>query len=937
MFHPVLGQLIKRFALAGNATSTDLDRWADDDGREASLVILACGTNEMRLARALCEDAAHRSQKAEARQWDEFFSTMIRLPQILEHHQAMHAEYIETEVPGFRYVDQSVIVDDGPPTRLSEWIRADGGNRAIGVNYVVADYGVGKSSFCLNYVKHAMPDTGRRGAVPLLFNLIDMSGRSITDFVETRLRKDYGLELSFEHFADLCRLGVFVPVFDAFDQMVHDDQEGSLRIEENHRDLMELRSSVSPMFVTCRLDFFERHVRRLRTDCETGASAAFGVAALRRFDDGDVKDALGERTELAALLADPANQAVLGGIHQRPLMLQVIVRHAPRFEGLVAKHREVFALGTHDNAQALTEYAVFDLIYEDWLNTPFVRLIDQEEANLLLRTIAAQMQLDGMNKPLPLATLKRSQRDPAVFDSELSTRGILEDLRRLPLLNPTMLRREEPRVAFRFNAYLEFLTARFVTEDLSSGHNHGRELVQQKPLTWETRQMIAPNLRVDEHGDVMRKLVERTTGLAFFDVRFEGSNAVTLILDCAQHARIPPRERELWQNLLASLELAGVQLRRLDARDADLTGIDLSDADVRDADFSFAALRDASLSGAELEGASFREAGTVCAAVFASQPDEASHRWRLVAGTERGWIFVWDSTSPRPTRGQPHRDKITALCTSGSDSRTLSLSLDRLLVVSDADKPEVTLSYPLGLGGLQAMAMAPTGEIIVGGDSGTLIVWARPGQESYRLTCPMSRRPAAVSALAFDDHEDCLYAGTSEGGVVAFPHWRDGQAGTVWGPRAGGAVQALVAMPDASLLAVVHGHGAFVRRGRSAAPERLGDGTSVVSACYARGVDVIVWHDGRSVWRQSREPGSPAARIARLSADLGDALLSCSADGELVAAGGTQIVVWQDGNEGFERIRTKSMRMNCAGMILRGCSGLTLVQEKFLVSRGARL
>ena len=926
-YDTVLGQVFVRLAFVDEITSGDVDAWVAGDPLDARLRLVVRDEQDAASAELLRQRAASLGRPTDVQVWNEFFAGMLRLAQIEEHYRVVAEEYYDTEGAGFRYVDQEAVIDDGVTARLLRWTLTDA---PPGVTYVVAEYGEGKTSFCLNYVFTAVQQARAGRPIPLLFNLNEFEAGHFTAFVEKRLRDDYSLDLSFAGFRQLCRRGVIVPVFDAFDQM-HNGEGGPERIERDHNDLMDLGTAISPLYVTCRMNFFEQHVRDLRRHDEAGP--AFRVVVLRGFDQEDVRSALAEVPgDLVNVLGDHANQEVLASIHLKPLMLHVILRHVGVFTALLEQRKkETRASG---ELRVMTEYDVFDILYTTWLeDTPFRGLPNQAEAGRLLRDIASRVQLEGMNQPVPLSYLKRSSRFHDLVAAPEGMLAVREDLRRLPLLNPAMLRRDDPMIAFRFNAYLEFMTARAVVDELNPTRGVPRQLVKQNPLTWETRQMIAPNFSIDAHGEAIRRILERSRSESFHSVKFEASNVVTLILDCVQHSRVPPAKRQHWRQFLEALHLEGAELRRLDARGADLAGMNFSGADVRDADFSFALLRGANFTETRLGGAIFKEAGAVLTTVFVTRAAEDPERWSLAGGTENGMVVFWDSSSPHPTRTWLHREAIKALGAAGGN--VISIALDGWVGESDPANPHAPLGHPLGVGGLRAMALSPKGDVIVGGDRRTLVVLAPDGREHHRLDLPPTSA-AVVTALVFDDERDLLYAGDGAGDLYEFREWREPSIGRLCGGGLAGAVQSLAMMRDGSMLALVEGMGALILSSPAAAPERLNGGRPAVSVSYASAADAVVWHDGQTVWKQLREPAASAARFGLLPEDMGAGILSCSTDGSFVAAGGNRIVIWHEGRAGVRQVRNEPMRMDCTGMLLADCEGLSREQIQFITERGGK-
>lgn len=941
---PFTGQTQKRVLLAADASHIDVDHWMTVDPPDISVLILTRNEEEDLAADALRTRVVEQGRGIEILGWSTFVSRFVGLGRIQRHYRKLRDDYRHTEGDDFIYIDPTVIdEDDRRSWPLAQWAVAH--ERAGGVVYLVADYGEGKTSFCLDYVFRIIDFPGMDGGVPLLFTLNACQAGSVESFVIERLWEDYGLPLTFAAFQSLCQAGIFLPVFDAFDQMPH-NTAGGLRIERDHGAVLALRSDVTPLYLTCRLDFYNRY---LQPTSDPGALTddrrRTQVLTLKGFGDAEVHELLGDRPEhraLVAVLNDPASLALLAGIHRKPLILRVIIRHFETFDALLTERRRQ-ATGAEAGRRRfnLTEYDIFNLLYENWLEW-----IDdngystRDEAIRICRALTARAQLDSLNLALPFARLADDKACAELLSTVPRREGVLEDFWHLPLLDQAQLQRQEqPIIVFRFNAYLEFLTARFVLDELRGEELEDRAFVKNNVLTWETRQMLGPLLDVDFYGEKLRRVLEETRLRHFRDVEYQGGNALTLVLDRLQAVDLGSDDRGHWRELLRSLKLPYAVLRRVDARGADLAHLDFSHCDLVDADFSYAVLRGARFAHADLEGARFLEAGALLTAAFIRREGADGAGWRLVGGTEAGLLVFWDSTEPYPTRSRTHQGAITALDMRGQPGRVYSVSLDGALCETRVDDPSAVRRYPLGIGSLRTMTLTEDGQtVFVAGDRRMVQVVDFSIPRFWSVALPPGEG-AVVTQLALDEPACQLYVGDSDGAlfmIEGLGGWLNAAPGHSWAQGAGGPVRSLIALAQGGLLAVREDGQAVTLDDQTQDRHDGLDGERRDAVCYAREIDTVFWLEGQRLMRQGRSVQDARPEpIGQLTERLENFVLTCAPDGSFIAAGGERLVVWASGRFGLQIVREESMLMDCRGMILDRCKGLSDDTLNVLVKRGA--
>ena len=242
----------------------------------------------------------------------------------------------------------------------------------------------------------------------------------------------------------------------------------------------------------------------------------------------------------------------------------------------------------------------------------------------------------------------------------------------------------------------------------------------------------------------------------------------------------------------------------------------------------------------------------------------------VVTGGHDGRVLVWHRDRP----GQPeelggHGDGVWAVAvapdgavvTSGDDGRVLvwygvwrGQLADGWALVWDRRRPR----QPEELGGhgdgVRAVAVAPDGAVVTGGDDGRVVVWHpdRPGQPEE-----LGGHGDGVSAVAVAPGGSVVTGGV-DGRVLVWHRDRPGQPEELG--RHGDWVRAVAVAPDGSVVTGgVDGRVLVWYRGRPGQPEELGRHGDWVSAVALApdGAVVTGGHDRRVLVWDRRRPGQP--------------------------------------------------------------------------------
>lgn len=127
---------------------------------------------------------------------------------------------------------------------------------------LLGNFGVGKTSFCKFYFYHLLlqykEDSSRR--IPVYLNLKEFrSGLDIHQVLTNHLQRQPGIDLSYNLFLELQRLGRFIFILDSLDEMA--TKVDRIVINENLRELDRLSEDGNNLYlISCRTHFFHEKI-----------------------------------------------------------------------------------------------------------------------------------------------------------------------------------------------------------------------------------------------------------------------------------------------------------------------------------------------------------------------------------------------------------------------------------------------------------------------------------------------------------------------------------------------------------------------------------------------------------------------------------------------------------------------------------------------------
>lgn len=771
---------------------------------------------------------------------------------------------------------------------------------------VLGDFGTGKTWLCWFYA-HAQLERYRRRPVreriPLLISLREYQRVANVEALFARFCERHGIpHVSFELFRELNARGRLLIVLDGFDEMGRhvDDQ----KISENFSSLARFVTDNSKVILTCRTPYFRRLLEERQWFQDPRAQ--FDVVYLEEFDAYRIAQALEKRVgddwpRVLELFKKTYNLADLA---RRPVMLTMAVETLPDLEG-----RE--------------RVSITDL-YRSYTNK-WIEEVGKERSFLssaarrqFMRALAWRM-FENEDQPVHFSEIPDLVRDHYGLQSKPDVDHYEHDIRTQSYL----IRDAEGYYFFAHRSLGEY----FVAETLHA------EILADRPRLFGEHAIppvVVGFLRDLELGpDTLFGWLERID--REHQPPFLAGNVLTLL-----HVRGYD---------LRNRDFSGLEIRQADLATADLTGsrfvgsrvdgVSIGDADLTGTDFSRAYLPNLNLG--------VRSA----AKTVAASPDG---RWVASGGGDSDVLLFDARTFQEVRRLTRHRDSITNVAFSPDGRWVASSGFDRAARLWRLDDGARVHRFDGHSSMVYDVAFSPDGRFLAtAGHDRRVMLWdVESGQELQTLT----GHTETVYTVEFQPLD-----ATGEYRYLASGSF-DRTVG-LWPLRLEGG--------KLRVRPVVHlvGHEHLVN-GISFSP----DGRRLVSAsndwtlriwevaggaCQGvlKGHEATVWSaayspDGRHIASGSTDltvriwDAATGEAVARLTGHDGEVWKVCfSADGRYVLSGGhdSTMRVWDWAAGRLERTvplpEDTAQKIRCDGMKLYGVTGLSKLQERFLIRKGA--
>lgn len=492
-----------------------------------------------------------------------------------------------------------------------------------GLRLLMAEYGMGKSSFCQGVrtlasdeIEKAFLNEG--ASFPFVFDLNEYRNSAFDEFIKNRLSDHYGVNIKFSTFEKLCRAGIFSVVLDAWDQM-----HSTPVMRQTRQDISQfsaLWKDKGRVLITCRRSFYQKQLHMKKDelfDNEDVQVAKFYTLA--GFNEKSAKDYFEKAKEF---LRNDDQQStdqnwiekcwkINSELFSRPLNLKLLVKN---FDIITAKYKL--------EDERVETYQFLQIILTRWQTENNIHSLSSGKD--ILKSLVMLTLESGLNRSVSIENFKRMIKKEIKSDDHWeSIKSVISKLDFVSI-------EDDKQIEFRLAAYQEFLWTYYVLSELEERKICGSDkLLNRFMLPQEVRSWIAGELKQKESNclEIQLKLVKYK---AKADVGYSGSNAITLLRDLNGVDYYKKQLLELAKDLC---------FRPLD--EADLRGLNLTDANFEGssfvgADLSYTKLDNAVFSGTNLSDATWEEYGKLKKCAFLNDS--------VVVGTESGSLLTFSIT-----------------------------------------------------------------------------------------------------------------------------------------------------------------------------------------------------------------------------------------------------------------------------------------------------
>ena len=673
----------------------------------------------------------------------EFLWDYLTLDDVMEKYANRYIEWKEWNKK-VDYVPVKILCDSAPkerPLKSDEFFSSfcmQGEPRDIfnGLSLVMAEYGMGKSSFCINLCKMAVTgnnwgsskETTERNslkdafckgttAFPLLFDLNTYKNGVFDEYIENHLHRDYNMNFDFSTLIKLCRSGYFCVVLDAWDQMHHTPYASQVMLD--FKSIKKLCNDKGRVLITCRRSFYQKYLKLKNAPNQAEAFEIIQAAALFTlggFDKKSVKDYLRQALDKTPYAKEINREwlkdcwAQNSDFMEKPFNIRLL---ASNFETIT----NVMNLRT----EHVRTYNFLEAILKQWGGDNSIRLDKNGYDDPLKDLVFLTLSL-GLNRGIEVELYKKKLIEEKKVE-EYKAEEYISALRKLEFIeirdnngnNNTSI------IEFRLAAFQEFLWARYVLEELkercllNSTALINAYMLQLEVRAWITEELISNSqdwLRVQLKGDGKAFL-----GLKYKDkaeIGYCASNVLTLYRDLSKE---PYYHKQL-------LELQS-DLRHYCFEEADLRGLDLRGAqfdysDLLRVDLSYTNLEKASFKAADLSEVIWDEYERILRCAFIENYSSESKSWdasSIAAGTEAGSVLTYSIRNENINTISIEDSTINAIAADATGVYTASQN--GWVGYIDANSGELKNAY-ISTNGLESITAVGRASVYVGAEANGL-------------------------------------------------------------------------------------------------------------------------------------------------------------------------------------------------------------------------
>lgn len=569
------------------------------------------------------------SKESASGSFKQFLWDRLRLDSVCDTYKQQYNRWMSLNC-GIPYVETDIVRDSDEGLESSHdfmrsiWNIDPNKKEQGGLRLLMAEYGMGKSSFCQGMRILTSEEIGKaflndEALFPFVFDLNEYRNGAFDEFIKNRLSDQYGVDIKFSTFVSLCRAGVFSVVLDAWDQM-----HGTPVMNQTRQDISQfsaLWKDNGRVLITCRRSFYQKQLHMKKDelfDIEDVQAAKFYT--LTGFNEKSLKDYFEKaNNNLKNEGQQPIDQNWVGKcleinseLFGRPLNLKLLVKH---FDTITTRYKLA--------EERVETYQFLQIILSRWQTESDIRSLSSGKdilKSLVMLTLEA-----GLNRSVSLESFKR------MIKKEIKSDDHWESIKNvISKLDFVSIEDDEQIIEFRLAAYQEFLWTHYVLAELEERKLCGSDkLLNRFMIPQEVRSWIVKVLEQRE-SDCLEIQLNLVKYKVKADVGYSGSNAITLLRDL--------NGVDYYRKQLLGLA-EDLCFRPLD--EADLRGLDLSDFNFEGssfvgADLSYTRLDKAIFSGANLSDATWEEYGKLQKCAFLNDS--------VVAGTESGSLLTFSIT-----------------------------------------------------------------------------------------------------------------------------------------------------------------------------------------------------------------------------------------------------------------------------------------------------
>lgn len=475
---------------------------------------------------------------------------------------------------------------------------------------VMADYGMGKSSFCQGIRQEAGQTIEKSfldgiAAFPFVFDLNEFRNQDVEEFIQNRLTDPYGLSITYKSFEKLCQAGIFCVVLDAWDQM-HSTPYAQ-QVRQDIAQFSPLWHGSGRVLITCRRTFYQDQLHKKWKHLSDGPPMKYARPyTLCGFDTDSVLKYI--ETSNKSFSNDPAwivscwnvNHEIL----ERPLTLRLLIEHYDLIQPLYDLEKD-----------KIDAYQLFEVILKQWQV--------HHQMDNALKTLVWCTLRSGLNRSI-------SKEAYLTQVKAVDKNQVLDALRQLVFVRCD--EKSDGSIEFFLAAYQEFLWAYFVLQELNECRLCGPDtLLNQYLLVAEVRKWIVKILS-REQNDCLQAHLNLLPYKLPEEVGYSGGNALTLLGDLNL---VPYYKEQLTKQNLADRPLQGADLRGLDLRELKFQRSSLARANL-----SYTKLDNTDFTGANLTDCEFEEYGSLKKCTFLSEAGSPC----VVSGTGTGGVLTFHFT-----------------------------------------------------------------------------------------------------------------------------------------------------------------------------------------------------------------------------------------------------------------------------------------------------